>query len=291
MKQLKHPVPSSVWRRLLIILFWMSVWQLAAVLIRNNIILVGPAEVGLALLRLVPTSQFWLSIAHSFLKISLGFLMAFLGGLALGGASYRFQLLRELLAPVISLLKSIPVASFVILALIWVGSRQLAVLIAFLVVLPMIYVSTLAGLASTDAKLLEMARIFRIPTLKKIRFIYFPALLPYLLSSCRVALGMSWKSGIAAEVIGIPDSSIGEQLYMSKIYLDTADLFAWTCVIIVISALFERMFLALLSRLQRTPGGTGTPDASGAPDAPGTLRASVASGTPIPTTEERGSGL
>ncbi len=246
---------SSALRRSAIILFWLLVWQAAARLIRNNIILVGPIDAALALLRLLPSGEFWLSIAHSFAKISLGFLLGFSGGLLTGSLAYRFPLIRELLAPVISLLKSIPVASFVILALIWVGSRMLAVFIAFLVVLPMIYVNTLAGLESTDPGLLEMAQIFRVPALKQIRFIYMPALLPYLLSGCRVALGMSWKSGVAAEVIGVPDHSIGEQLYMSKIYLDTSDLFAWTFVIIVISALFERLFLLALSKLQRN-GGT-----------------------------------
>ena len=251
---------ETIWRRPLIILFWIFIWQLAAWLIHNNIILVGPADAGLALLRLIPTGEFWLSVVHSFGRISLGFLLAFACGLALGGAACRFPFLRELLAPLFSLLKSIPVASFVILALIWVGSRNLAVIIAFLVVLPMIYVNTLAGLESTDPKLLEMARIFRMPALKQFRYIYLPSLLPYLLSGCRVALGMSWKSGVAAEVIGIPDSSIGEQLYMSKIYLDTANLFAWTFVIIVISALFERLFLALLSALQRKGGAAHEAD-------------------------------
>ena len=251
---------ETIWRRPLIILFWIFIWHLAAWLIHNNIILVGPADAGLALLRLIPTGDFWLSIGHSFVKISLGFLLAFACGLALGGAAYRFPLLREFLAPILSLLKSIPVASFVILALIWVGSRNLAVFIAFLVVLPMIYVNTLAGLESTDPKLLEMARIFRVPPLKQLRYIYLPALLPYLLSSCKVALSMSWKSGVAAEVIGIPDSSIGEHLYMSKIYLDTANLFAWTFVIIVISALFERVFLALLAGLQRKGGAVHEAD-------------------------------
>ena len=76
----------------------------------------------------------------------------------------------------------------------------------------------------------------------------------YLVSGCKTALGMSWKSGIAAEVIGIPDSSIGEQLYYSKLYLDTAGLFAWTFVIVVVSAVFEQLFLFLLKRFWRQPG-------------------------------------
>ena len=95
-----------------------------------------------------------------------------------------------------------------------------------------------------------MARVFHMPSLNRIRFIYVPAVLPYLLSGCRTALGMSWKSGIAAEVIGIPVNSIGEQLYYSKLYLDTAGLFAWTAVIIAVSALFEALFLGLLKRIR-----------------------------------------
>ncbi len=123
--------------------------------------------------------------------------------------------------------------------------------IAFLVVVPMIYSSTLAGLKSADRRLLEMARVFSMPFWKRLRFIYIPAVLPYLMSGCRTALGMSWKSGIAAEVIGIPGQSIGEQLYYAKLYLDTAGLFAWTFVIILASSAFEALFLWLLGRIRR----------------------------------------
>ena len=229
-------------RKTAVILFWLVLWQAGSVLIDNSIIFVGPLDMVMALLVQLPSLGFWKTIAFSFGKISLGFLSAFFLGILLGSGGYRFPLLRELLEPVILLMKSIPVASFVILALIWIGSKQLSVFISFLVVFPIIYVNTIAGLESTDKKLLEMAQVFRVSTWKRIRFIYVPALLPYLISGCKVALG------IAAEVIGVPSSSIGEKLYMAKIYLSTADLFAWTFVIIVISALFEQLFLYLLKK-------------------------------------------
>lgn len=127
--------------------------------------------------------------------------------------------------------------------------RNLAVFTSFLVVVPMVYVSTLSGLEHTDKNFWRW-RVFSIPMWKRIHYIYVPALLPYLVNGCRTALGMSWKSGVAAEVIGIPEGSIGEQLYYSKLYLDTAGLFAWTFVIIVISALFERFFLYLLKKIK-----------------------------------------
>ncbi|MFR5601759.1 MAG: ABC transporter permease [Lachnospiraceae bacterium] len=244
---------SSFIRKSLIVAFWLLVWQAASAAIDNSIIFVGPWEVLTALGSRLFSPDFWKAIASTFGKISLGFLTAFLLGILLGSLSYRYRFLEELLAPLFSLLKSIPVASFVILALIWMGSENLSVFISFLVVLPMLYINTIAGLRNTDPKLLEMAKVFRVSHWKKFYYIYRPALIPFLSSGCKIALGMSWKSGIAAEVIGTPDHSIGNELYMAKIYLSTADLFAWTLVVIVISILFERLFMYFLNRLGTTP--------------------------------------
>lgn len=233
-------------KKILIIGFWIGVWQIASLLVGNHIFFVGPVEVTAALLDQCVSWTFWWTILCSFGKISLGFLAAFALGILIGALAYAVPVVKELLEPVILLIKSVPVASFVILALIWMGSKNLSVLISFLVVLPMIYVNTVAGLESADPKLLEMGQVFHMTMWRKLIFIYRPALMPYLKSSCRVALGMSWKSGIAAEVIGVPDYSIGGELYMAKIYLSTAELFAWTFVVIVISAWFEKLFLFLL---------------------------------------------
>lgn len=236
-------------RKPFIICLWLAFWQTAAVLVHNSIMLVGPFEALQALWSLLPAVDFWRSVAGSFGRISTGFLLAFAAGILLGSLAYTAPFLEEILEPFMLFLKAVPVASFVILALIWADSRNLSVVISFLVVLPVIYVNTLAGLQSTDPKLLEMAVVFRMPVWRKIRFIYLPALVPHLVSGCRIALGMSWKSGAAAEVIGLPEHSIGEHLYIAKIYLETADLFAWTLVIILVSAVFEQMVLFLISRL------------------------------------------
>ena len=241
---------KRIWiQRGFILLFWILAWQLAAGIIDNSIIFTGPFQMVRALILQIQEADFWATIAASFGRICMGFFGAFLCGLLLGCAAWRLPLLGEILEPFMVLVRSVPVASFVILALIWIGSNYLAVLIAFLVVLPIIYVNTKAGLSAADPELLEMAQVFRASVPCRIRMIYLPALVPYLKTGCRTALGMSWKSGIAAEVIGLPSSSIGEQLYYSKLYLDTAGLFAWTFVIILISAFFERAVLFFLGKL------------------------------------------
>ena len=101
---------------------------------------------------------------------------------------------------------------------------------------------------SMDGQLLEMARVFRVPLGRRIRYIYLSQLLPFLRTAFSLSLGLCWKAGIAAEVIGIPDGSIGERLYESKVYLQTADLFAWTLVIVALSVGFEKCFLYAVDR-------------------------------------------
>ncbi|MBR4656481.1 MAG: ABC transporter permease subunit [Oscillospiraceae bacterium] len=235
-------------RGLLVALFWLGVWQALSMLAAKPVLFASPLDTVKALLRLLPTKDFWAAAATSLGRISLGFFLGLLIGLALGIAAFRFSLVRTLLSPLLTLVKTVPVASFIILILVWFGSGPLAVIVALLIVLPQIYTSTLAGLGSADRELLEMAKLFRVSPGRTAWRIYRPALSPYLLGTCASALGMSWKAGIAAEVIGTPLHSIGEQMYLSKIYMDTAELFAWTATVILLSVGFEKLVLALLRK-------------------------------------------
>ncbi|MCD7803185.1 MAG: ABC transporter permease subunit [Clostridiales bacterium] len=243
-------------KKLLIALGWLALWQLASLWVNQSVILAGPAEAFQALLALVVTAEFWQTVLFTFLRILGGFLLAFAAGLAAGGLAHRFPLVGDILAPAVTAMKSVPVACFVILALVWVGSQNLTFLIVFLVAFPILYLQTREGLERADRQLLEMAWVFRLSPWRRFRYVYLPALLPSLMSGCQLALGMSWKSGVAAEVIGTPLHSIGQQLYFAKIYLEIDDLFAWTFVILALSALFERAFLWLLGRIARRWEGT-----------------------------------
>lgn len=232
-------------RKIMILTGWLIVWQLVSVWVGNNILMVGPLETLEALWINSITAGFWKTIACSLLRIAAGFFAGAFAGLMLAALSARFGIAEEIFLPVLSLMKAIPVASFVVLFLIWWRSAVLASAVSFFIVLPQIYISTLEGLRCTDPKLLEMAEVFHIPGWNRFFYIYRPALKPFLDSSIRIAAGMCWKSGVAAEVIGTPDFSVGERLYMSKIYLDTAGVFAWTAVIILASLFFEKIVLAL----------------------------------------------
>lgn len=233
---------SSV-RKIIIVIFWLLIWLLLALWVDNDIILASPQEAVISLLEKFIQKNFWDAVLGSLVRIALGFATGFLTAVFLAILSSKFKFMEELLSPLMGMFKAVPVASFVVLFLIWWGSSFLAVAVSFLVVLPNVYVNTLEGIKNTDKKLLEMARIFNISMKNRFFYIYRPAMRPFMVSALKVSIGMSWKSGIAAEIIGTPSSSIGNGLYMAKIVLDTAGVFSWTTVVIILSFLCEKLVL------------------------------------------------
>lgn len=239
-------------RKAAVIAFWILLWQAAALAIDKGLLFAGPWETVKALLSLLPQGDFWRTVGASTLRIGGGFLLAFLASVMLGTLSYRFSWFEELLSPVILLAKSVPVASFIILALVWIGSRNLSVFVSFVIVLPALYVQVLQGLRQCSRELLEMADVFGMSSWKRAKYLYLHSLKPFLLAGCEMSLGMCWKAGTAAEVIGAAQDSIGGQLYLAKIYLDTPALFAWTAVIILLSFVFEAIFMKFIKTVLGT---------------------------------------
>ena len=242
---------KQLFRRVGAVVFWLAVWQCIAMAVGQEVFLVSPLQALRTLLGLLPRKEFWQRVCFSSGRILLGFALGTMVSAVLAAAAESCPAAETLLAPVMQLVKATPVASFIILALVWVRGSSLSVLISFLMVLPVMYSAVRTGIESADPQLLEMAQVFRLPLGRRLRAVWLPAVLPAFRQGCSVALGICWKSGVAAEVIGLPDGSIGDALYRAKITLSTGELFAWTFVIILLSVGFEKLFLALLRRAEK----------------------------------------
>ena len=235
----------------MIVIFWLLVWEGVNALIHSDIIIVSPRVTFARLFALAQTQIFWESIGMSLSRILKGFLLALGVGVVIAAFSARFSIFKKLVAPAINVINAVPIASFTILALMAFHSSQLSVFIAFITVMPIVFYNTVKGIESTDHKLLQMADIFNVPTHKKIFYIYFKTVAPYVVSAATVGIGFAWKSGIAAELIGVVSGTIGANLHMARIFLNTADLFAWTIAIVVLSYLMERAFRLFFGRIRK----------------------------------------
>lgn len=226
--------------------FWLVVWQVASMLDNSGILLCGPLDALLALCRLSCTQTFWSSICFSTLRIVAGVLLGYIIAGVLAAASWHTSTVRILLQPALLAIKSTPVACVVVILLIWTGAANVSVITVLLLVVPAIYFALCAGLDNMDAGRRELFEVFGVRGRRRFFALTWPAVLPYLQAASSTVLGMSWKAGIAAELIGVPAGSLGERIYQAKLLLETPDLFAWTFCVICLSWLFEHDAMALL---------------------------------------------
>lgn len=226
-----------------IILFWIIAWQIIAIIINNNIFFAGPVAVFIRLLDFVLSKKFWISVISSIGRVMLGFFIAFLAAYIFAFLAYEKSWIKDILYPLVTTLRSVPVAAVVVIISIIAGSKWLSLYVTFMVLFPIIYMNILEELENVDTRMLEMARMYTIGWFDKYKYIYMPDIKPGLLSAIKTGVGMGFKSGVAAEVISLADNSIGLGIYSSKIYLDTPGVLAWTIVVILISYILEKLLV------------------------------------------------
>lgn len=250
---------NKILRVVIPLAFWLGVWQLGAVFMDwrtqgyGSLLLPGPGEVAGRLAALAVESAFWQAAAMSLGRIFAGFALGAVIGTAAAVATAAFAPADWVLTPAVKVVRAVPVASFIVLVLLWAPTTgSVPAIVSGLMVLPVLWGNVGKGISQTDPKLLELAEAYRFGRWKTLRLIYVPSVLPYFASGCATALGLAWKAGVAAEVLCLPKLAIGTRLYRAKITMETPDLFAWTVTVVVLSFVLER---ALGSLFRRMGGG------------------------------------
>lgn len=233
------------------ILFWVAVWQLVAWQVASPLFLPTPLAVVRRLSQLALTAPFWHTALLSLCRVLLGMLWGTVLGVVLAVLACISRWLDAILSPAVRVIRATPVASFILLVFLWTDRDRVPVIIAALMVLPVVWGNVVRGIRECDPKLLELARAYRFSRFKTARLILLPSVRPYFLSALTTSMGLAWKSGVAAEALVLPKLAIGTQIYNTKFYLETADLFAWTLVVILLSLLLEKLFSTVTSRLER----------------------------------------
>lgn len=240
-------------RTALIACFWIGVWWLAAWMLDQYLLFPPPTEVFKRLWQLLQTAEFYRITANSLWNILSGIVIAIFLGSLWSVLTSRFRLIREVTQPLMAVIKATPVASFIVLALIWIGASKVPTFTTILIVLPLIWTNLDIGFSKIDRQLIEVTKVFKMSTLHRYRYLILPSLRPYFVSACRAALGLAWKAGIAAEIIAMPRMTIGTMIGDAKQYIMTADMFAWTFTVIILSLLIEVAFSSLLDRFAKAP--------------------------------------
>lgn len=229
---------------------YLAIWQGLSGIVGKSLLLPGPIETLAHLLVLLRQRETWTAAGMTLLRVLAGYALGVTGGAALAALTARSWLFDAALRPLRGVVKATPVTSFILLALLWLSSGLVPVCISFLMVLPIVWANVHEAIVAIDPQLLEMASAFHLPWRTRFSRITVPSVKPQFLAACTTSLGFAWKSGVAAEIIALPKRSVGSALYLSKLTLETADLFAWTLLVILLSMLLEGLLVFLLGRIR-----------------------------------------
>lgn len=239
-------------RGLCVVAFWILVWEAISLIVGQELLVPSPALTLKTLIRLAVTKKFWLATLMTLVRTAIGFTAGTAIGVLLAFLTHYSSAADMFLSPIMRLIRAVPVASFIILALVWIKTEALPSFISAAMAAPMVWQSVAGALKNdVDRQLLEMAEVYRLGRLKTFVKIVLPSVAPAIISSAVNALGFSWKSGVAAEVICQPLFSIGRQLQTAKLTLETAEVFAWTATVCLLSTALERLLKAAVKRLGR----------------------------------------
>lgn len=240
-----HSILHNKSRKIYIILFWIAVWEVLSLIINQEFYLPSPFSTFNALVDLLKTSDTYITIIYSTYRTLSGFFISCLLGIVIGYLCGTNQFFFELFTPFIGIIRTVPVMSIIIIAIMWFEDTNVPIFVAFLMCFPIIWTNMVSGIKSTDQKLLQMCKIYNVKKIRVITSVYFYSVMPYVKAAMISALGIGWKVTSAAEVLSLPKYSIGRYLYDSKVYLEIPYLFAWTVIIITLSYFFETVLKKL----------------------------------------------
>ena len=244
--KLKNAVIST-----LIVILWIGVWHLAALLLNNSLFLPSPQDTATALWELLGTPKFYKVVLLTLLRVLSGLLLGVLFGILFAVVCHKFSAIKRVFSPIISVIRSTPVATFIVLLWIMMDGSTLAIVVAFLMVMPIVWQNTLDGFASIPKELVEVAQVYELPLRRKYMVLILPVLSRYIFPAVITSVGLAWKSEIAAEIIAYTKDSIGMHINDAKSFLLTPTVFAWTIIVIVMSLLLEWTMKKILGRFRQ----------------------------------------
>lgn len=238
---MKNKIARLLLHTVLPILFWLGVWEIAAIIVDRSYFLPHTYETANALSRILISGDFLKITGFTLLRVLSGILLGTLLGAFAAIISHRVKFVFSLISPLNSVLKATPVASIIVLLWISMNGNYLAVFVALLMVFPIIFQNLYDAFVSIDKELIEVVKVFEFSYKKKMKILVLPALKKYFLPAFVTAIGLAFKAEIAAEIIAGVRYSIGQMIYDAKDSLITSEVFAWTIVGVAFSILVEKL--------------------------------------------------
>jgi NitT/TauT family transport system permease protein len=213
-------------------------WDLMAAL-NPSPLLPRLSEIGEALAAILKNGDAIRHIAITLGRILAGFGLAFVIAIAVSLGSARSLMVKRFFEPALVLGLTVPGLVWALLCVIWFGlSLMTSVSAIALGIAPALALSLIHGLEAIDPQLIEAAHIYRLSWRVRLRYLWLPAILPFLLSGARLGFSLAWKVVVLVEIFGL-SSGVGYELNSAFSAQNVADVLAWTIAFAFVMAVIE----------------------------------------------------
>jgi len=221
------------------ILLLIIVWKIVSTAAGSAQIVPSPRSTLLSVWKVFENPEYWNDIGFTIGRGLLGFAVSLFLGLLIGIPAGINRNFFYFINPLLVTIRSTPIVSIILLAIIWLGNEWVPVFIALLTMFPVICLNIIEGISSVDRNLIEMSRIYNIPAQRILSEVYLPSIAPFLTSGISNAMGFGWRAIIIGEVLSQPLKGIGSRMKESQYYLEVSEVIAWTLIAIIVSFIFE----------------------------------------------------
>ncbi len=227
----------------------LAIWEIGALIVNDSYFLPGFLETFSALIVLLSQNMLFMPVLVSLARVLLGLVLGIIAGVLLATASYFLPLANDLISTLISIMKATPIATIILILWYALSDASLAIFVVILIVTPVVWQNVYDGYKSISLEMLEICEAYEASAAKKMKILYLPAATKFLIPSIITSIGLAWKAEIAAEIMTYSNIGRSIQDFKTTSY-DTASVFAWALVIVVMSILLEYLTKFVLTRIK-----------------------------------------
>jgi len=216
-------------------------WHLLTYLM-PSILFPGPAVVISKAFSLLQDGSLVENLSISLMRIFSGFILGAAIGIPLGLIMGNFRFMKRLLEPSTEFLRFIPSVAMITLAVIWfgIGEASKIFLIAYTTIF-IVIISTAAAVLSIHTDKIRAAEILGANRKQIFFFVSLPAAMPGILTGLRVAMGNSFTTIVAAEMVAA-DSGLGTMLWQGRLFMLIDQIFVSLLALGLVGFAVDRLF-------------------------------------------------
>lgn len=225
----------------------LGLWEFASGRVLSEALLPGPLRIVQTFPEIYNSGRFFLSFGATLTRIGVGFGLALIGGSMIGLLS-QIRWFEGFFKDSVTIGLSAPGLIFALMGLvIWGFEPQGWIFAIFMVTFAIVTVNIAEGIRSLPKDLIDMAKAFGTPALRRQRQIVIPHLAPYFFTALRFGFSIGWKITVLTEVFS-SNKGIGFEMRVSSQLFQLDVFFTWVLSFFVFALILEKVVLQYFER-------------------------------------------